>query len=65
MDNLRIAFIGSGSMGSAVLDGLLAAGHPKLLISATTRTEAKAKALETADSEVRVAANQTAVAEAA
>ena len=45
MDNLRIAFIGSGSMGSAVLDGLLAAGHPKLLISATTRTEAKAKAL--------------------
>jgi pyrroline-5-carboxylate reductase len=45
MDNLRIAFIGTGSMGSAVLDGLLAAGHPKSLISATTRTEAKAKAL--------------------
>ena len=45
MDNLRIAFIGTGSMGSAVLDGLVAAGHPKVLISATTRTEAKAKAL--------------------
>ena len=45
MDNLRIAFIGSGSMGSAVLDGLIAAGHPKSLISATTRTESKAKAL--------------------
>jgi pyrroline-5-carboxylate reductase len=45
MDNLRIAFIGTGSMGSAVLDGLVAAGHPKALISATTRTEAKAKAL--------------------
>jgi pyrroline-5-carboxylate reductase len=45
MDNLRIAFIGTGSMGSAVLDGLLAAGHPKPLISATTRTESKAKAL--------------------
>ncbi len=45
MDNLRIAFIGTGSMGSAVLDGLLAAGHPKALISATTRTEAKATAL--------------------
>jgi pyrroline-5-carboxylate reductase len=45
MDNLRIAFIGSGSMGSAVLDGLIAAGHPKPLISATTRTESKAKAL--------------------
>lgn len=45
MQNLRIAFIGTGSMGSAVLDGLIAAGHPKALISATTRTEAKAKAL--------------------
>ena len=45
MDNLRIAFIGTGSMGSAVLDGLLAAGHSKSLISATTKTEAKAKAL--------------------
>ncbi len=45
MDKLRIAFIGTGSMGSAVLDGLIAAGHPKELISATTRTEAKAKAL--------------------
>ena len=45
MDNLRIAFIGTGSMGSAVLDGLVAAGHPKALISATTRTEVKAKAL--------------------
>ena len=45
MDKLRIAFIGTGSMGSAVLDGLLASGHPRELISATTRTEAKAKAL--------------------
>ena len=45
MENLRIAFIGTGSMGSAVLDGLIAAGHPKALISATTRTEANAKAL--------------------
>lgn len=45
MQKLRIAFIGTGSMGSAVLDGLLASGHPKELISATTRTEAKAKAL--------------------
>lgn len=45
MDKLRIAFIGTGSMGSAVLDGLIAAGHPKELVSATTRTEAKAKAL--------------------
>ena len=32
-------------MGSAVLDGLLASGHPKELISATTKTEGKAKAL--------------------
>lgn len=45
MDKLRIAFIGTGSMGSAVLDGLIASGHPKELISATTKTEVKAKAL--------------------
>ena len=42
MDKLRIAFLGTGSMGSAVLDGLLAAGHPKELISATTKSEESA-----------------------
>lgn len=42
MEKLRIAFLGTGSMGGAVLKGLLAAGHPKELISATTRSEASA-----------------------
>lgn len=45
MDKLRIAFIGTGSMGSAVLEGLIASGHPRELISATVRTESKAQAL--------------------
>ena len=38
MDKLRICFLGTGSMGSAVLRGLIAAGHQKSLISATTRS---------------------------
>lgn len=42
MDKLRICFLGTGSMGSAVLHGLIAAGHPKSLISATTRSSASA-----------------------
>lgn len=45
MDGLRICFLGTGSMGSAVLNGLVAAGHPKELISATTKSLASAKAL--------------------
>ena len=58
MDNLRIAFIGTGSMGSAVLEGLLKAGHPKALISATTRTETNAKALR--DRGISAMASETA-----
>ena len=42
MDKLRIAFLGTGSMGSAVLEGLISAGHPKELISATTKSESSA-----------------------
>ena len=42
MDNLRVSFIGTGSMGSAVMKGLLAAGHPAAQISATTRSAASA-----------------------
>ena len=45
MDGLRICFLGTGSMGSAVLSGLLTAGHPKELISATTKSLASAEAL--------------------
>lgn len=44
MEKLRIAFLGTGSMGGAILHGLLAAGHPKELISATTKSESSAKA---------------------
>jgi len=45
VEKLRICFLGTGSMGSAVLKGLLAAGHPKELISATTKSESSAQAL--------------------
>ena len=45
MDKLRVCFLGTGSMGSAVLHGLIAAGHPKLLISATTNSAASAAKL--------------------
>lgn len=44
MEKLRIAFLGTGSMGGAILRGLLSAGHPKELISATTKSEKSAKA---------------------
>lgn len=37
--------MGTGSMGSAVLEGLLAAGHEPRLISATTKSEASAERL--------------------
>lgn len=42
MDKLRVCFLGTGSMGSAVLHGLIAAGHPKVLISATTNSAVSA-----------------------
>jgi pyrroline-5-carboxylate reductase len=45
VEKLRICFIGTGSMGSAVLQGLVASGYDKKLISATTRSEASAAKL--------------------
>ena len=48
MDKLRVCFLGTGSMGSAVMKGLLAAGHPKELISATTNSKASAQKLREA-----------------
>ena len=45
MQKLRICFLGTGSMGSAVLKGLLASGFESKLISATTQTELSAKNL--------------------
>jgi pyrroline-5-carboxylate reductase len=44
VEKLRIAFLGSGSMGGAILSGLVEAGYPKELISATTRSEESALA---------------------
>lgn len=44
MEKLRVCFLGTGSMGSAVMEGLIASGHPLELISATTRsTESASK----------------------
>ena len=45
MDKLKVCFLGTGSMGSSVLKGLLAAGHHPKLISATTNSEASAAKL--------------------
>lgn len=45
MEKLRICFIGTGSMGSAVLQGLVASGYDKKLISATTKSEISAAKL--------------------
>jgi pyrroline-5-carboxylate reductase len=45
VQKLRICFLGTGSMGSAVLKGLLASGYESKLISATTQTESSAKNL--------------------
>lgn len=45
MENLRVSFVGTGSMGSAVLRGLLASGHLAALISATTKSAASAAKL--------------------
>jgi len=45
MDNLRVCFVGTGSMGSAVLRGLIDSGHPVELISATTKSEQSAASL--------------------
>ena len=45
MQQLKVCFLGTGSMGSAVLSGLLASGHPSKLVSATTKSEASAERL--------------------
>lgn len=42
MEKLKISFLGTGSMGSAVLHGLVNSGYEKKLISATTKSEASA-----------------------
>ena len=42
MENLKVCFLGTGSMGSAVLRGLIDSGHPVELVSATTKSEQSA-----------------------
>jgi pyrroline-5-carboxylate reductase len=46
MENNRIAIIGAGSMGGAILSGLIAAGTAADSISASTATTQSAKALQ-------------------
>ena len=45
MQNLSVGFLGAGSMGAAVLRGLVAKSHPVQLLSASTRSEESAKSL--------------------
>jgi pyrroline-5-carboxylate reductase len=45
MENKRIAILGAGSMGGAILSGLIAAGTAPESITASTATKASAKAL--------------------
>jgi pyrroline-5-carboxylate reductase len=45
MKHPTIAVLGTGTMGQAIIDGLLAAGHPRPSIRSTTRTAASAKGL--------------------
>jgi pyrroline-5-carboxylate reductase len=47
MENKRIAIIGAGSMGTAILSGLIASGTAPESISASTATKASAEALAT------------------
>jgi pyrroline-5-carboxylate reductase len=42
---LKICFLGAGTMGSAVLRGLLAAGYETKLVSATTQSERSAESI--------------------
>ena len=46
MDNNQIAILGAGSMGGAILSGLIAAGTAPESITAVTATKKSAKALE-------------------
>ena len=45
MRDLKICFLGTGSMGSAVLEGLVTSVHQTKLVSATTKSEASAEKL--------------------
>ncbi|WP_309081007.1 pyrroline-5-carboxylate reductase [Zhihengliuella sp.] len=68
--DLKLAFLGTGSMNGAIMRGIISAGHRPELITATVRTPAKAEALaeETGVNAVATEndaeANLTAVADA-
>lgn len=59
-----IAVLGAGTMGQAILGGLTRAGHPRRLLTATTRTRAAAEAVAHATG-LRVSTDNVAAARAA
>ena len=67
--NLKLAFLGTGSMNGAILQGILASGHDPKLVTATVRSTQRVAQLEALGVNVLVgeadeAANQKAAAEA-
>jgi len=64
MKRKAIAVLGAGTMGQAILGGLIEAGHPRRLLSATTRTRSAAESVART-SGVRVTTDNVAAARAA
>ena len=61
MKGKTIAVLGAGTMGQAILGGLVEAGHPRRLLLATTRTRAAAEAVARATG-LRVSTDNAAAA---
>lgn len=59
MSEKKVAFLGAGSMGGAILAGLLATGYPAASVRATTSSESSAKDLAAAHG-IEVAAGESA-----
>jgi pyrroline-5-carboxylate reductase len=64
MKRKTIAVLGAGTMGQAILGGLLRAGHPRRLLCGTTRTRAAADSVARATG-LRVTTDNVAAARAA
>jgi pyrroline-5-carboxylate reductase len=64
MQNKSVAILGAGTMGQAILGGLVKAGHPKRRLTATTRTRAAAQSVARAWG-IRVATDNLAAAQGA
>lgn len=58
MSSKKVAFLGAGSMGGAILSGLLASGYPAANVRATTSSESSAKNLAS-EHGIEVAAGET------